>query len=254
MKNVLKTIGYWLSLPFVFLVIIFSLLSAKRKAKKYKKDPNSIFTEDRLKAAYKLFNKFFYLKRVEFVAEGFETLPTKQMLFIADHKSILDPMVLFNALSESGKLSPTSFVAKMELNKHWYTRSVIQLIDGIFIKRDDGRSIYDCYLKQTENIKKGFSIAVFPEGTRVPGDDFKQFQPATLKVAFENFIAIAPIVIYGADKKRKLFHRKKVYITALKPVQPNNFINIKQEQLMSSLQTSIVEKYNELKQLHGGDK
>ena len=250
MKNVLKTIGYWLSLPFVLLITLLKLLSAKRKAKKYKKDPNSIFAEDRLKTAYKLFNKFFYIKRVEFVAEGFENLPTKQMLFIANHKDVLDPMVLFNALSEKGKLGEMSFIAKYELSKHWYTRSVINLIDGIFIKRDDGRSIYDCYLKQTENIKKGFSIAVFPEGTRVPGDSFKQFQPATLKVAFENFIAIAPIVIYGADKKRKTFQKKKVYITALKPVQPNNFINIKQEQLMASLQNSIEEKYNELKQLH----
>ncbi|MCQ2956468.1 MAG: 1-acyl-sn-glycerol-3-phosphate acyltransferase [Mycoplasmoidaceae bacterium] len=120
-------------------------------------------------------------------------------------------------------------------------------MDGIFIKRDDGRSILNCYLKQMENVKKGFSILVFPEGTRVYGDEFKEFQPTTLKVAFENYIAIAPMSIYGADKKRKAGNTKKVYITALKPVQPNNFITTRPEPLMGSLQANIVEKYNELK-------
>lgn len=252
MKKIFKSIGYGLSLPFVLLATFLALLFAKRKAKKYKKDPNSFFVQDRLKTVYKLFNKFLYLNRVEVVIDGFDRLPAKQMLFIADHKHILDPMVVFVALYETNKLGPISFICKNELSKHWYTRCVIELMDGIFIQRDDGRSIYDCYLKQMENIKKGYSIVVFPEGTRVPGDEFKEFNPTTLKVAFQNFIAIAPITIYGADSKRKIFNKKKVYVSALKPVQPNNYINIKQEQLMVTLKNSIVDKYVELKVLASG--
>ncbi|MBQ0045414.1 MAG: 1-acyl-sn-glycerol-3-phosphate acyltransferase [Mycoplasma sp.] len=247
MKKIFKSIGYGLSVPFVLLATFFALLFAKRKAKKYKKDPNSIFLQERLKTVYKLFNKFLYLKRVEVVLDGFEKLPAKQMLFIADHKHILDPMVIFTALYETNKIGPTSFICKNELSKHWYTRCVIELMDGIFIQRDDGRSIYDCYLKQMENVKKGYSIVVFPEGTRVPGEQFKEFNPTTLKVAFQNFIAIEPIVIYGADAKRKIGNKKKVYVSALRPVQPNNFINIKQEQLMETLKNSIVDKYIELR-------
>lgn len=247
MKKIFKSIGYGLSVPFVLLAAFFGLLSAKRKARKYLKDSNSIFLQDRLKTVYKLFKKFLYIKRVEVNAEGVEALPAKQMLFIANHKSILDPMVIFKALYEAGKIGPMSFVCKNELSKHWWTRSVIQLIDGIFIQRDDGRSIYDCYLKETENIKKGFSIMVFPEGTRVPGDAFKEFNPTTLKVAFENFVAIAPFVLYGTDIKRKHWNKKQIFVTALKPIQPNNFINIKKEQLMVSIQGTMVDKYVELK-------
>lgn len=247
MKKVFKTIGYCLSVPFVFLAILLSLLSVKRKAKKYLKDPNSIFLQDRQKKVYKLFSKYLYLKRVEVITEDIDKLPAKQMLYIANHKDNLDPMVMFKVLYEANKLGPTSFVCKNELSKHWYTRSVIQLIDGIFIQRDDGRSILACYEKQMENIKKGFSVIVYPEGTRVPGDEFKTFNPTTLKVAFQNFIAIEPMVIYGADHKRKAFNKKKIYVSALKPVQPNNFINIKQEQLMTTIQGNITDKYVELK-------
>lgn len=252
MKKIFKSIGYGLAVPFVLLATIFGLLFAKRKAKKYKKDPSNVFLQDRYKTIYKLFSKFLFIKRVKFVADGFEQLPLKQMLFIANHKSILDPMVIFNALYESGKLGATSFICKNELSKHWYTKCVIELMDGIFIQRDDGRSIYNCYLKETENIKKGYSIMVFPEGTRVVGDVFKEFQPATLKVAFENFIAIEPIVLFGCDIKRKVFSEKKVYVTALKPVQPNSFITTKQDNLMESLKKDILDKYFELKILSQG--
>lgn len=247
MKKVFKSIGYGLSVPFVLLAVFFSLLFIKRKAKKYKKDPSSVFFQDRIKAVYKIINKVLYIKRIKVEAVDFDKLPTKQMLFIANHKSIYDPMVMIKILYEEGKISPISFIAKNELSKKWYTRAPIELIDGIFIQRDDGRSIYDCFLKETENIKKGFSVAVFPEGTRVPGDEFKEFNPTTLKVAFQNFVAITPIAIYGGDKKRVFGKEKKIYATALKPVQPNNFINIKQEQLMTSLQSDIIAAYNHLK-------
>ena len=247
MKKIFKSIGYGLAVPFVLLATIFGLLFAKRKAKKYKKDPNSVLLLDRYKVVYKLFSKFLFIKRVKIESEGFDSLPLKQMLIIANHKSILDPMVIFNTMYDTGKLGATSFVCKNELSKHWYTRVVIELLDGIFIQRDNGRSIYNCYLTETQQIKKGYSIMVFPEGTRVVGDQFGLFKPAILKVAFENFIAIEPIAIYGSDIKRKSFNNKTVHIAALKPVQPNNFINTEQEHLMESLKKDITDKYVEFK-------
>lgn len=248
MKNIFKTIGYILSLPFVLLAVLFGLLSAKRKAKKYLKDPTSIFPQDRAKVVYKLFRKFLYIKRVEIEVNDIEHLPAKQMLFICNHKGILDPIVLFVALYEAEKIGTISFIAKNELSKKWVTRCVIQLMDGIFLQRDDGRSIYNCYLKETENLKKGYSVAVYPEGTRVRGDDFGEFKAATLKVAYENFVAIEPCAVYGTDKKRKFTKKLLVRIAFLKPLQPTNFINIKQEQLMATLQSSIFAKYNQLKE------
>lgn len=247
MKKVFKSIGYGLSVPWVLLAILFNLLSIKRKARKYKKDPTSIFTEERLRKVYKLFSKILYIKRVEVVSENIESLPAKQMLYIANHKDAIDPIVIFKVLYDTGKLGPISFICKNELSKKWYTRCVIELLDGIFIQRDNGRSIYECYLKETELIKKGNAVMVFPEGTRVPGDEFKEFNPTTLKVAFENFIAICPFVLYGSDKKRKAGNKKKIYISAFKPIQPNNFINIKKEQLMVSLQNQMIDKYVELR-------
>lgn len=247
MKKIFKSIGYGLSVGFVLLALLFNLLSVKRKAKKYKKDPNSIFLPDRLKLIHKVFRKALYVKRITIEAVNIESLPTKPMLFIANHKSAYDPMVIFNALYEANKLGSMSFICKNELSAKWTTRCVIELMDGIFIQRDNGRSILECYQKQMENIKKGYSIMVFPEGTRVRGDDFGNFQSTTLKVAFQNFIAIEPLVIYGADKPRKRGNVKTIKLVALKPVQPNNFITTQQEPLMETIKADIFAKYNELK-------
>lgn len=251
MKTFFKKIGFYLSVPFVTIALGFSVLSLLRKAKKYTKDPKSISLEDRQRRVYKLFKKILYIKRIEVIPEGIETLPVKQMIFMPNHKSNWDPIVLYNALYEAQRLvGPTSFISKIEHQDKKAINAVITLLDGIYIKRDDGRSILDCFNKQMENIKKGFSIIVFPEGTRVPGDEFKQFQPACLKVAYLNFLTVAPVAIYGADIKNHKPNglKYRVYVSALKPIQANDYINTKQEFFMANIQEQVVSKYNELKQ------
>lgn len=248
-KNAFKWVGWVLSYPFVIIGLLFNLWGVKRKAKKYIRNPRELFLSDRLQAVYKLIKKVLYLKRVEVVAEDFDKLPAKQMLFIPNHKSLFDPMALYVALYESGKMGPTSFVAKAELFEKWYSKWALKLMDGVAIKRDDGRSILECYNRQNELIKNGGSIIVYPEGTRVPGDQFGEFKPTTLKVAYENFVTIEPIAIYGADLENNPSkgYKRKVYVSALKPIQPNNFITTNKEQLMPSIQQSIENKYIELK-------
>jgi len=249
MKNIFKWIGYVLSWPFVGLALLLGASGCKRKAKKYRKNPEEVFLQDRQRKVYKLFKKAYYLKRIEVHAEGFENLPSKQMFFICNHKSIWDPLALYTALYEANKLGPTSFVAKAELFDNRLLRHVMELIDAIPIQRDNGRSVLDCFNKQNENAKKGWSIAIYPEGTRVTGDKFEEFKPAAAKVAYENYLTIEPVCIYGSDVEN---HKRKgtkhhIYIAALKPIQPNNYVVIKQQQFMPSIQTMIEDKYIELK-------
>ena len=249
MKNTFKKIGWAASYPFALIGLLFNLWSVKRKAKKYLKNPKEMFLTDRLGSIYKLFKKVTYLKRIKVEAEGFENLPAKQMLFIPNHKSSMDPLCLFIALYDSGKMGPTTFVVKNELTKKWYCKWALVLMDAIPLQRDNPRSMLECFNRQDELIKRGDSIIIYPEGTRVPGDQFNEFKPTTLKVAYDNFVTIEPIAIYGADLKNHPTkqYKHKVYVAALKPIQPNNFITAKKEQLMPVIQHSIEDKYVELK-------
>lgn len=248
MKKFFKTLGWVLSWPFVLIAAFFNLLTVSKRARKFKKNPKDMFLEDRLKIVYKLFNKVLYLKRIEVVAEGFDRLPSKQVLMVANHKSKYDPIVIYKAFYESGHMSQTAFIAKAELRKSWAVRKVLELLNGIFIQRDSGRSILECYNSEIERLKDGYSIVVFPEGTRIKGDVLGEFRPATLKVAMENYVAISPVAIYGTEniKPKSKDGKHKVYVNALKLVQPNKYLNTKQEFLMQTIQEDIFAVYKEL--------
>lgn len=87
MKKFFKTLGWALSVPFVGLALLFNIASIRIKARKYKKNPKDMFLEDRLKPIYKGIKKLLYIKRIEVVAEDFDKIPSKQLLFIPNHKS-----------------------------------------------------------------------------------------------------------------------------------------------------------------------
>lgn len=249
MKKFFKTIGWALSWIFVAIALGFNLLTIYKRARKFKKNPRELFLEERLKPVYKVFRKVNYLRRVEVVAKDFEKLPEKPLLIIGNHKGSTDPIAIYIAMYESGHMGLFTFVAKAELSKKKPIRKIMELLGGMFLQRDNGRSIYETYLKETERIKDGYSVVVFPEGTRVKKDEFGEFKPAVLKVAMENYIAVAPIAIYGtANLKSKDKNGKhKVYVQALKPIQPNKYLNTKQEYLMETLKNDIRKAYENLK-------
>ena len=220
--------------------------------KKTKKTGDAFFVSDIHKIVYKIFKKVAYLKNFEVVKVGFENIPKKQMLFLPNHKANCDPICVFIALYESGYYNPLSIIAKKELSRFKSIRNVMGLLNGIFLERQNGRSILQCYHRETELIKKNYSILVFPEGTRVIGHNFaKEFKPTVLKVAYENLIAVAPITIYGSDqkKRKKEGFSHKIIVTLNKPLQPNVFINIKPQILMSNIKNLITTKYFETKKI-----
>lgn len=249
MKKFFKTLGWALSWIFVFFAGVVNLLTIHHRSRKFKKNPKELFLEERLKPVYKLLKKVIYLKRIEIVTEDFDRLPEKPLLITPNHKGSYDPVAVFIALYESGHMSQTAFVAKAELQKTKSVKWILDLLGSIFIQRDNGRSIYNAYLQENERIKEGYSIIVFPEGTRVKQDEFGEFKAASLKPAMENYIAIQPVAIYGTIdvKKRGTNGKHKIYVKALKTVQPNTYITTKQEYLMESIKSDIQQAYNELK-------
>ena len=246
-----KYFFYYFSWLFVFIALGFNLLKVKKMWKKTKKESDAFFVADIHKIVYKIFKKIAYLKKFEVIKVGFENIPKKQMLFLPNHKANCDPICIFIALYESGYYNPLSIVAKKELSHFKSIRNVMGLLNGIFLDRQNGRSILQCYHRETELIKKNYSILVFPEGTRVIGHNFlKEFKPTVLKVAYENLIAIAPITIYGSDqkKRKKEGFKHKIIVTLNKPLQPNDFINIKPPILMNNIKNLITAKYFETKE------
>jgi 1-acyl-sn-glycerol-3-phosphate acyltransferase len=243
-----------LGLPFVLLSLGLAVLRLPKKARKYKRDRDAYFAVDRYKCVYRVIKKLLYVKHVKVEVKGLKNVPKKPVLFIANHKSQLDAIVLIKALFEHEGLPYFSLLAKQELKKRKYVCAAMELIDTIFIDRDNIRSNFEAFENQKKAMQDGRSVIIFPEGHRYYSDQFGEFKVASLKVVYQNYAPVVPLVIYGTsgllDKdKSNVNHKKHVYIEVLDMIKHNDFAITKDEQVVNKLQSSMQQKYNELKKL-----
>ena len=93
-----------------------------------------------------------------------------------------------------------AFVAKKELGEIPLYGKWIARIRSVFIERDDPRASLEAINRGIEYIKEGFSLAIFPEGTRSKGPDPGEFQRGALKLATKPGVPIIPVSLNGSYK------------------------------------------------------
>jgi 1-acyl-sn-glycerol-3-phosphate acyltransferase len=197
--------------------------------------------------------KVLFLKHIKVTCENTDIIPKKPCLLVFNHKSNIDPFVVIKVLMEQKGLSYFSIIAKDELRKQKLVTAVMELIDSIFIVRDDLRSVYEGFEKQKRAISEDAkSIVLFIEGHRYFQDEFGEFKSAALKIAYQSYIPIVPIVMYGTsgllDKDKSNYNEKKhVYVKVLDPLKPDQFITSSNEFIAEKIKTDMQKAYFELK-------
>jgi 1-acyl-sn-glycerol-3-phosphate acyltransferase len=140
-----------------------------------------------------LFGMGFYYK----VVENQKIIPDKSYMFIANHTSMTDIMLMLAVVK-----NPFVFVGKKELEKiplfgFFYKRTCI-LVD-----RENTKSKNAVFERAQKRINQGMSICIFPEG-RVPDDEsiiLDEFKDGAFRLAIEHHLPIVPIVFFD-NKKR----------------------------------------------------
>ncbi len=148
---------------------------------------------------------------MEFNIRGTENLPKEgPVLYVANHSSIFDPVVLVNVINDPCILVGKKEISNMPLINKWF-----DALGCIYIDREDKRQSLECILKGINELKSGQSIIIFPEGTRTSGDDMKPFKEGTFKLALKSGVPVVPIAIKNTDKvyeETKLIKKTDVYI------------------------------------------
>ena len=103
---------------------------------------------------------------------------------------------LFQGFSEV----PVCLCSKKELGEIPLYGKWIARIRSVFIERDDPRASLEAINRGIEYIKEGFSLAIFPEGTRSKGPDPGEFQKGALKLATKPGVPIIPVSLNGSYK------------------------------------------------------
>ncbi|WP_406613752.1 lysophospholipid acyltransferase family protein [Mycoplasma corogypsi] len=206
----------------------------RSKARKYQKTPELLPIEDRYSYILKLSKKILKMYNIDLVVEGYDNLPANGGVILApNHKSNIDPIVLIAALQkqseEAGAMHkyPT-FIAKDELNKKLMVGNALKLLDCATIDRKNFRESIQKLFNFTKEIKANKTYGViFPEGTRVKGDELGEFKGGAFTAAQKNLNNIVPVCIKNSEfalDKTKRKGRLTITVKFLPVLKANNFL------------------------------
>jgi 1-acyl-sn-glycerol-3-phosphate acyltransferase len=168
--------------------------------------------------------------------------PAKTYVFVGNHQSYVDIFLLQWAL---GKVNMrTLFVIKKELFKIPLFGYVIRNMGLIPIDRSESRQALIAMKNSVAALKEGFSITIFPEGTRTCDGNLQPFKRGAFLLAEQTGFEIAPFVVAGTFYifPRNNFRIKggKCKITFLKPIEAGKY---KSKELTGVVEKIISEQY-----------
>ncbi len=250
--NILKKIGWIIAWPFVAIICYIHFISCNTSGKRYIKDPSCATVEERYEKIKKFLKYFLHWKNIKIEIIGKDKIDNKTMLFVANHKSNVDPLVLLK-ISLDQNIPYLTFVAKKEL-EGTKLGNIASLLDVIYIDRNNLRQVVKTINEEVDMlIKEKRSVCIFPEGTRIFNNNkFGEFKPGALEAAYQTYVSIQPVVIFNSsgllDKNVKSPKNRTVYVSFLNPYQAQNFINVDKVNFSKKLQKTMFDEYNNIKE------
>lgn len=174
---------------------------------------------------------------------GRENVPEGGIVFIANHQSYFDIPLLAGAYGHA-----IGYVAKKESKVPIISTWAIEM-KSIFIDRDDIKKSIEVMNIGIQNLKKGYPMAIFPEGHRSKTGEIAEFKKGSLRLGTKSGVPIVPVVIKGS---RNIFEAnklpdkiKKVDVTLcfLEPICYNDLSKEDQKNITSIVENRIKEKF-----------
>src|SRR5699024_2509369 len=127
------------------------------------------------------------------IVELKENIPSDNaVLYVGNHSSYYDILCSYIA-------TPTGvgFFAKKEMSKVPCLRHWMEFINCLFLDRTNIKEGLKTMNQGTEYLKQGFSMVIFPEGTRSQDPEPHTFKEGSLRPALKANVPIIPIAITG---------------------------------------------------------
>ncbi len=121
-------------------------------------------------------------------------IPEGPVVFVANHQSFLDIPVIGATL----RGHQTGFIAKSDLKKVPLYGQWIADIRSLYLEREDSREALLVMKEGIALLEQGFSLTLFPEGTRGEGPEMSEFKYGSFRLAFKPGVPIVPITVCGS--------------------------------------------------------
>ena len=125
---------------------------------------------------------------------GQELIPADTaVVFIGNHQGNMDIPLLLGFIDK-----PKAFISKIEILKVPILSGWMKLMQCTFMDRKDMRQSVRAMHEAVETVKKGYSLVIFPEGTRSKGGPVGEFKAGSFKLALKSGVPIVPLTIDGS--------------------------------------------------------
>ena len=137
-----------------------------------------------------------FLSGASWTVLGEENVPKdRAVLYVANHRSYFDILLTYIRVPR-----PTGYVAKAEMLKAPLLVNWMKNLHCLFLDRNDLKAGLKTILTGAEEVKKGISICIFPEGTRNKDKDhFLPFHAGSFKIAEKSGCPVVPIAIVNSS-------------------------------------------------------
>ncbi len=125
--------------------------------------------------------------------EGKEVDETQTVVYVSNHQGNFDiPILLAHLKGKKG------FVAKDSLEKMPLVSRWMKHIHCVFMNRENVREAAVAINEGIKTLKSGYSMVIFPEGTRSLDGNLLEFKAGALKLATKPKVTIVPVSIDGS--------------------------------------------------------
>ena len=178
---------------------------------------------------------------IKVYVKGAENIPSESCLFVANHQGNFDFFAMMGYINK-----PIGFVAKKEIGQFPYVPLWMKAMHCVFIDRHNPRESVKAINEAAENLKNGYSMVIFPEGTRSKNHKMGEFKKGSLKLAIKSGVPIVPVTLDGSYKvyeenNGKEFRPTEVNIIVDKAIYIDQFTKEEQKDMTSYVQ-SIIQK------------
>lgn len=165
---------------------------------------------------------------------GEENIPRDiPVLFVSNHQSNFDIALFMSYINK-----PKGYISKIEMKKLPIINTWMGYMHCVFMERGNLRKAAKAISEGIRILKGGYSLVLFPEGTRSKGANMNEFKAGGFKLATKSKVPIIPVTIKGSYKLMEANNSK------IKPAEVEMYIHpmIETSELTREEETTLSER------------
>lgn len=171
-------------------------------------------------------------------------LQDRAQIFVANHQSFFDIFALSGYLPVQMR-----WVAKASLFRIPFVGWAMQAAGYISVDRSNKKKAYQSFVATVEKVKQGYSVVIFPEGTRSEDGTIGPFKKGSHLLAVRAKAPMVPVTVIGTGdiiKKNSLVITPgPIHIVISPPVYTDSSSTKEGESLLEEIRETICTTYAE---------